>query len=100
MKNIFIIFTLCVFVASCSTQRHFTNKSAQNNYKTGKIVKGESTFFVSGLGQTDKIDAVAACGTETNINAVESKQSFINILLHIVTLSIYSPREYTIYCKN
>lgn len=104
MKNLLLkISIICLtlgLTTACHTQRHYTGNEAQYQYKSGNIIhKGTSHFFIAGIGQTDKIDAIAICGTEENIQAVESKTTFLNGLIGAVTLSIYTPREYTVYCK-
>lgn len=94
------ILLLLASITACHTQRHFTTEKAEYNYKAStKVHKGTSHFFIAGLGQTDKIDAISICGKEENILAVESQQTFINGLIRLVTFSIYSPREYIVYCK-
>lgn len=87
------------FVTACHTQRHFTNDKARYDYKLGTVHKGTSSFFIGGIGQTDRVDAVKLCGSEENIQAVETKTTFLDGLIGLVTLTIYTPREYTVYCK-
>lgn len=103
MNNLFvklsILGLLCVFASACSTQRNFTTTKAQSEYTSGTAHRANSHFFISGLGQTDRIDAVKICGKEEKIQAVETKQTFPNILVGIVTLGIYTPMQHTVYCK-
>lgn len=103
MKNLLfkisIISLTLSSITACQTQRHYTTDKSQYEYKSGDIHKGTSNFFIGGIGQTDKIDAIDICGKEENIQAVESKLTFLNGLIGAVTLTIYSPREYTVYCK-
>ena len=104
MKNsIFKISIICLIVSAitaCHTQRIYTNDKSPYAYKSGTKHQGISNFFIGGIGQTDKIDAVKICGSEENIQAVESKLPFLYGLVGTLTLSIYSPREYTVYCAN
>lgn len=103
MKNIFlkigVLTVLLGLITACHTQVHFMNNKAQEQYKSGSIHKGKSNFFIGGLGQTDKINAVEICGKESNIQAVETRLPFVYGLIGALTLSIYTPREYTVYCK-
>jgi hypothetical protein len=103
MKNLILRISLIslVFgaVTACHTQRIYTNDKAQYEYKAGTVHKGTSSFFVGGIGQTDKIDAVKICGKEENIQAVESTLPFLDGFIGAITLGIYTPREYTVYCK-
>jgi len=97
--RISIISLMIVVTTACHTQRIYTNDKATYDYKTGSKHKGTSHFFIGGIGQKDKIDAVKICGSEENIQAVESRLPFLYGLVGTLTLSIYSPREYTVYCK-
>lgn len=102
MRNLFIkisAITIITMVTACQTQRTFLNSKAEYEYKNGTSQTGTSQFFIGGVGQTDKIDAVKICGKEENIQAVESSLPFLYGLVGGVTLGIYAPREYTVYCK-
>ncbi len=103
MKNLLlkisVLSLLLGFMTACHTQRHFTNDKARYEYKSATIHKGRSDFFIGGIGQTDTINAVEICGKEENIQAVETKLPFLHGLIGVLTLSIYTPREYSVYCK-
>jgi len=99
MKKITIL-ALCLLITACHTQRHFTNVEAPQRYKSDRKITQNSDFFIAGIGQTDTIDATQLCGGEQNVDAVETKHTFINGLVSMITLGIYYPREYTIYCKK
>lgn len=92
---------LAIFLAilsSCHTQRSLVSKDA-SSYNLGSANKGVSHFFVGGLGQTDRINAIEICGSEEKVKAVETKLPFLHGLVSVLTLSLYSPREYTVYCQ-
>ncbi|WP_411751452.1 Bor family protein [Serratia sp. (in: enterobacteria)] len=57
-------------------------------------------FFVSGIGQQKTIDAAAVCGSSDKVVRTEVQQTFVNGLLGVVTLGIYTPREARVYCAN
>ena len=86
---------LVATLAACSTQ------TAYINGQTGKLGKEDmQTFFVSGLGQTQTIDAAAVCGGANKVVKVERQTSFLNGLLGVLTTGIYTPYDAKVYCAN
>ena len=57
-------------------------------------------FFIAGLGQEKVLDAAEICGGVDKVVKVESQLTFINGLLGLITLGIYTPRDAKIYCKT
>jgi hypothetical protein len=95
MKKIILPFLLVATLAACSTQ------TAYINGQTGKLGKEDmQTFFVSGLGQTQTIDAAAVCGGANKVVKVERQTSFLNGLLGVLTTGIYTPYDAKVYCQN
>jgi hypothetical protein len=95
MKKIILPFLLVATLAACSTQ------TAYINGQTGKLGKEDmQTFFVSGLGQTQTIDAAAVCGGANKVVKVERQTSFLNGLLGALTTGIYTPYDAKVYCQN
>ncbi len=85
---------LSIAVCSCATQTYNINGG-------GGSEPGRETmqpFFISGLGQTQEMDAAAICGGADKIAKVESHESFLNILLGGLTAGIYTPRQAKVYC--
>lgn len=95
MKKIISTLALTMILGACSTQTVFVNG-------TGGTAKKEDmqTFFVSGLGQTQTIDAAAVCGSAANVAKVERTQSPLNILLGLITAGIYTPFDAKVYCTK
>ena len=58
------------------------------------------TFFVSGLGQTQTLDAAAVCGGANKVVKVERVTSFLNGVLGILTSGIFTPYDAKVYCSN
>ena len=90
------LITLVIFVSlsACSTQ------TALLNGKGGVLTKDEmQTFFVSGLGQTQTIDAAATCGGAEKVVKVERSHSALNWFLGLLTFSIYTPYDARVYCN-
>jgi hypothetical protein len=95
MKKIIFPLILVATLAACSTQ------TAYINGQTGKLGKEDmQTFFVSGLGQTQTIDAAAVCGGANKVVKVERQTSFINGVLGMLTSGIYTPYDAKVYCAN
>ena len=95
MKKIILPLILVTTLAACSTQTAFINGQA------GRLAKEDmQTFFVSGLGQTQTIDAAAVCGGADKLVKVERQTSFLNGLLGTLTSGIYTPYDAKVYCQN
>ena len=56
-------------------------------------------FFIDGLAQEKEIDASSVCGGADKVAKVEVQKTFTNVLLDVVTLGIYTPKEARVYCK-
>ena len=94
-RSITTIFFCIAMLTGCATQTIYING------KGGKLTKDEmQTFFVSGIGQTQTIDAAATCGSADKVVKVEREYGFVNYLLGLVTLGIYTPYDARIYCKQ
>ena len=57
-------------------------------------------FFVSGIGQKKTVDAAKICGGAENVVKTETQQTFVNGLLGFITLGIYTPLGYIVYCSQ
>lgn len=95
MKKI-IILLLVGMLAGCSTQSYDINGGASSK----PTEEDMQTFFISGLAQTQEMDAAKICGGAEKVAKVESHMSFVNGLLGFVTLGIYTPRQAKVYCKK
>lgn len=95
MKNKLVASLAVVMIlAGCATQ------TAIVNGVDGRLAKDEmQTFFVSGLGQTQTIDAAAACGGADKVAKVERELSPLNWLLGVLTSGIYTPLDAKVYCR-
>lgn len=58
-----------------------------------------SIFFVSGIGQTHKVNAAQICNGSDKVMSVEAQQTFVNILLGVLTGGLVTPRQYRIKCR-
>lgn len=77
---------------------------AQQTFKINSGVAEKPTletkqaFFVNGIGQSETIDAAQVCGGADKVIRTEVQESGTDVLLRIVTLGIYTPREARVYC--
>lgn len=93
MKKILFAAMLLASLVACSTQTAVVQNTS------GKLSKDEmQTFFVSGLGQTQSIDAAAVCGGANKVVKVERVTSFLNGILNMFSSGIYSPQDAKVYC--
>jgi hypothetical protein len=95
MKRIFTVLAIITFTSACSTQ------TALVNGQRAILAKDEmQTFFVSGLGQTQTLDAGRICGGATNVVKVERTTSVMNGILNLFSSGIYSPEDAKVYCTR
>ncbi|MBN1087391.1 lipoprotein bor [Erwinia aphidicola] len=95
MKKILVVAVLSLTVTGCAQQSFKLNNGVTVNPQETKTAH----FFVSGIGQSDAIDAAKVCGGADKVVKTEVQQTFVNGLLGFVTLGIYTPREARVYCS-
>lgn len=93
--NICLLLGGALLISACSTQRHYVNA---NSIEGTRAVTHTQDFYFDGIGQTEEVNAASLCGGQNRVAATETKQSDVNILVSLVTLGIYTPREHTAYC--
>ncbi|KZN48400.1 Bor family protein [Pseudoalteromonas luteoviolacea] len=88
-----------IFAASllsgCAAQTFNVNGSTS----TKPTVQETQTFFISGLGQEQVIDAAAVCNGAENVIKVEAQHTFLNGLASMISFGLYTPRDAKVYCK-
>ena len=97
--NKIILTTLLVagLVAGCAQQRfNFSDDMMMDAPDRDDV----SVFYFQGVFQQQNINAVEVCGSADKISAVEVQETVMNYVLAAVTLSIYTPKQYRVYCKN
>ena len=94
MKKLPAILLLSLMVSGCAQQSFRVNNDVTIDPKETKTAH----FFVSGLGQTETIDAAKVCGGADKVVKTEVQQTFLNGFLSVITLGIYTPREARVYC--
>ncbi|MCP4354236.1 MAG: lipoprotein bor [Proteobacteria bacterium] len=63
-------------------------------------IKETHNFFIHGIAQGRAINLAKTCGGIHNVAKVESQMTFLNGLLSIITLGIYTPRDARVYCRR
>lgn len=97
MKKALFTITLVIMLAGCAQQTFSIKDNVSNSSYRQKQTQH---FFISGVGQEKYVDAAFACGGRDNVARVEVQQTFLNGLLSLVTLGIYTPREARVYCTT
>jgi uncharacterized lipoprotein YajG len=86
---------LIATLTGCAAQTFTVNGDTSNKPTT----QDSQTFFISGLGQEQVIDAADICGGSENIIKVEAQHTFVNGLLGFITFGIYTPRDAKVFCN-
>ena len=95
MKKIIMIAAI-LLMSGCATQTYHINDGAASTPNVDEM----QHFFVSGIGQTQELDADKICGGADKVVKVESKLEPLDIVLGLVTGGIYTPRHAKVYCKR
>lgn len=98
MKKLFYIIIPIFLLSACSTQRIVVSADKNANYAPD--YKKDDVFFVSGVAQTQTVDATQICGSKDNVAAYEVKQTFLNGFLGQITYGIYTPRQAQVFCTK
>ena len=96
MKNIFFLLAVCFTFTSCATQTNLFSDDYNQVLKS----KGTHGFWIAGIGQTKTENLDQVCGEGYKPAKTQTQFTFTNILVTALTLGIYYPREYRIYCSN
>lgn len=96
MNKLFVITLLVMLISGCA-QQVFVMKKESVGTPTQTTTHH---FFVSGIGQKKSIDVAAVCGGADRVARVESRLSFLDGLLKVITFGIYTPREASVYCTT
>jgi hypothetical protein len=92
-RNLFSL-AVCLTLCACATQ----SVVLQNGNSTLKQDDMQN-FFVSGLGQTQTLNAAEVCGGANRVAKVERLQTPLNWVLALLTSGIYTPYTAKVYCS-
>jgi len=93
MKKISILALTMFVLSGCATQTFVIQKKPSRVYE-----EKSSHFFIGGIFQDDEIEASNICGGADKVAKVETKLSFVNGLISVISYGIYTPRKKIVYC--
>ena len=99
MQHFLLIF--CGFVVLSGCSRQMIDLTSVGD-RSGEILKENSSsdFFLGGLLQSHTIDAVRVCGGRDKVAYVATVKGLQDMVLTWITLGLYAPRAYEVYCKR
>ena len=97
MKKSLFAIVVATAISGCATQ---TFEISGGNNSTTPNKETMQPFFISGLGQTQEMNAAEICGGADKVAKVEAHMSFLNGLLGGLTWGIYTPRQAKVYCTE
>jgi len=97
----FLILGLCalgmIALSACSTQRFDINPNPIMSQTPS--YEGTNHFVLWGISQIQTMRPGDACGPQ-GVNRVEVQETFVDGLLKGLTLGLYAPRHYAVYCND
>ncbi|MEN6669592.1 Bor family protein [Psychrobacter sp. B38] len=99
MKKVVAVALLAILTSGCATQNYLVSSPVAPSTAIEADESKMQTFFVSGLGQEQEIDAAQVCEGKDNVGSIQTQSNFVNIVLGIVSYGIYTPRQTRVYCK-
>ena len=94
-KSLVLAVVTATLLSACATQQFSVSGNAGGSAK----MEDSQTFFLSGIGQTQTVDAAKVCGGASKVRAVEVVANPLDLLLGAVTFGIYTPRTAKVYCN-
>ena len=99
MKKLLICIGLVLALSACTSDHIIRfDLSQQQNVKTEPSYEGRSHFFFWGLWQQKNYNLQNVCPTN-GINAIENHWTFYDSFMGSMTMGIYAPESYSIYCN-
>ncbi|MCS5452482.1 Bor family protein [Enterobacter huaxiensis] len=96
MKKLIVAVVCAVALSGCAQQTFKINSGVA----TTPTEEVKQSFFISGLGQSQTVDAAQVCGGADKVVRTEVQESGMDVLLRVVSLGIYTPREARVYCAK
>ncbi|MGL4392711.1 MAG: Bor family protein [Fusobacteriaceae bacterium] len=94
MKKFFVTLAIVIAFSSCARQTFNFQKGNAGVEKSSEW----SQFIIGGIAQSSDIDVIAICGSADKVRKVEAQLTFVNIIISMFTLNIYTPRTYRVFC--
>ncbi|HCU58756.1 MAG TPA: hypothetical protein DIC64_02110 [Alphaproteobacteria bacterium] len=99
MKKILISLGLVLALSACGSDHIMRfNLSEQPEVKTAPSYKGRSHFFLWGMFQEKNYNLANVCPIR-GINSIEANWTFYDSFMNSMTMGIYAPESYSIYCN-
>lgn len=99
MKKLLICIGLALTLSACGTDHVIRfNLNPQQNTKAEPAYEGRSHFFFWGMWQEKNYDMLNACQA-SGISAIENYWTIYDSLMGGLTMGIYAPESYAIYCN-
>jgi hypothetical protein len=90
------IAAIVLSLTGCALQRFDVRPETQN----APTYDDSQTFWVSGIGQSESIDAAKVCGSASNVQRIETQRTAGSVVLGLLTLGIYTPHQIRVYCTR
>ena len=99
MKKLLICICLTLTLSACGSDHIIRfDLTPQQNITTEPTLEGRSHFFLWGMGQETDYDLSHACYGR-GIKAIEAHWTFWDSLMGGLTMGIYAPESFAVYCN-
>ena len=99
MKKFLICISLVLMLSACGTDHVLRFElNQQQAVKTEPVYEGRSHFFLWGMWQEKNYNLVNACPAR-GINSIETYWTLYDSLMGGLTMGIYAPESFAIYCN-
>ena len=100
MKKLLICIGLALTLSACTSDHIIRfNLGQQQNVKTEPAYEGRSHFFLWGMMQKKNYNLTNVCRVR-GINAIEAHWTLYDSLMNGLTMGIYAPESFSIYCNE
>ena len=92
-----LVLSICLFLISCSTVTIRPDDRIKQS--SGHTIEKQENYFLFGLVGEHHVNVQEACAGKS-ISQAQAHTTFIDGLLGVVTLGIYTPRSYRLWCQG
>ena len=99
MKKLLICIGFALMLSACGSDHIIRfNLDPQQDVTAEPSYKGRSHFFLWGMMQRKNYNLINACRM-SGISAIENHWTLYDSLMGTLTMGIYAPESYAIYCN-
>lgn len=99
MKKLLICVGLALTLSACGSDHIIRfNFQPQQEVKTTPSYEGRSHFFFWGMWQEKNYNMSNVCPV-SGVNSIENHWTLFDSLMGSLTMGIYAPESYSIYCN-